>query len=300
MKGPELRIAKVYPIPANSPSPSDSIFTSSVTIIGSRRAQDTNMHDNGNTIRLYSPEQNQHIPRTIAPPDAEAAKQHQHQRNFDPSVNGIRNLIDKISISKNHISSTKPVADESMPELTVEREDSGDAEPGLQMNDSILRGAPDIDRVGRKTQSSPSQSPTETPAAIARKDFSDDNFNIISRLGEGAGGAVHKVIDKRDGATFARKIITTRDSSSIRQVLREITIIFGMRHKNIVSSYGVYMSPSSSEVKIVMEYCEGGSLESIGAKLREVGAVVGEKTAGRIAEGVSDQIFCLNFMLFPS
>jgi len=46
------------------------------------------------------------------------------------------------------------------------------------------------------------------------------------------------------------------------------------------------MSPSSSEVKILMDFCEGGSLESVGKKIKERNAIVGEKIAGRLAEGV--------------
>ncbi|KAF8896874.1 kinase-like domain-containing protein [Gymnopilus junonius] len=117
------------------------------------------------------------------------------------------------------------------------------------------------------------------------KEFTDETLEILSRLGEGAGGAVHKVRDTRDGMLYARKTITTREVS-MRQVVRELNIISTSGHANIVQCFGAYMSPSSSEVKIVMEYCEGGSLEAVGKKLRQVGAVVGEKVAGRIAEGV--------------
>jgi len=46
------------------------------------------------------------------------------------------------------------------------------------------------------------------------------------------------------------------------------------------------MSPSSSEVKILMEFCEGGSLEAVGRRIKELNGVVGEKIAGRLAEGV--------------
>jgi len=48
----------------------------------------------------------------------------------------------------------------------------------------------------------------------------------------------------------------------------------------------VYMSPSSSEVKILMEYCEGHSLDAVGRQMKEHGAVVGEKIYGRLAEGI--------------
>ncbi|KAF8954826.1 kinase-like domain-containing protein [Flammula alnicola] len=132
-----------------------------------------------------------------------------------------------------------------------------------------------------------SNTPPSAPLQpVPKKEFTDELLTIVSRLGEGAGGAVHRVLDMRDGMTYARKTITTRDSTSVRQVVRELSIISGTRHRNIVLCYGAYMSPSSSEVKIVMEYCDGKSLEAVGAKLREVKAVIGEKIAGRIAEGV--------------
>ncbi|KAG2015764.1 STE/STE11 protein kinase, variant 2 [Coprinopsis cinerea AmutBmut pab1-1] len=115
--------------------------------------------------------------------------------------------------------------------------------------------------------------------------WSDECFEEISRLGEGAGGAVHKVKDKRNGMIMARKTITTREAP-MKQLLRELTIMSSTKHVNIITFYGAYMSPSSSEIKIIMEYCEGGSLESVGKRIRERGAIVGEKIAGRLAEGV--------------
>ncbi|EEB87253.1 hypothetical protein MPER_15478, partial [Moniliophthora perniciosa FA553] len=65
-------------------------------------------------------------------------------------------------------------------------------------------------------------------------------------------------------------------------------------HPNITKFYGAFMSPSSSEVMIIMEYCEGGSLEAIGKRIKERGAVVGEKIAGRIAQGVLEGLAYLH------
>ncbi|KAG6898183.1 hypothetical protein C0992_004170, partial [Termitomyces sp. T32_za158] len=115
--------------------------------------------------------------------------------------------------------------------------------------------------------------------------FSDEVFEEIERLGEGAGGAVHKVKDKRTNRIMARKTITTREAP-MKQLLREVSIISNTKHMNIIQFYGAYMSPSSSEVKILMDYCEGGSLESVGKRIKERGAIVGELIAGRVAEGV--------------
>ena len=116
--------------------------------------------------------------------------------------------------------------------------------------------------------------------------WSDEGLEELSRLGEGAGGAVHKVKDKRTGKIMARKTITTREAP-MKQLLREVAIISSTQHVNIILFHGAYMSPSSSEVKILMEYCEGGSLETVGKRIKDRGAIVGEKIAGRLAEGVS-------------
>lgn len=124
--------------------------------------------------------------------------------------------------------------------------------------------------------------------------WSDEVIDELQRLGEGAGGAVHKVKDKRSGRIVARKTITTRQAP--RQLLREVSIMTNTRHLNIIRFYGAYISPSTTEVKIIMEYCEGGSLESVGKRLRDYGAVVGEKIAGRLAEGVS---FLINSVYDP-
>ena len=104
-------------------------------------------------------------------------------------------------------------------------------------------------------------------------------------LGEGAGGTVYKVRDKRTGLIMARKAITTLEAP-IKQLMQEIRIISSTSHVNIVHFYGAYISPSSSEVKILMDFCEGGSLESVGKRMRQIDGRVGEKVAGRLAEGV--------------
>ncbi|KAG7446311.1 kinase-like protein [Guyanagaster necrorhizus] len=141
----------------------------------------------------------------------------------------------------------------------------------------------------RTTSSSASDLQPEDDAIPAQKlpslPWSDDVLEQVASLGEGAGGAVHKVKDKRTGKIMARKTITTR-GAPMKQLLRELSIISSTEHINIILFHGAYISPSSSEVKILMELGEGGSLEAVGKRIKERGAVVGEKTAGRIAEGV--------------
>jgi len=129
----------------------------------------------------------------------------------------------------------------------------------------------------------------QQPATVFGE-FSDDVFEEMSRLGEGAGGAVHKVRYKPTGLIMARKTITTLEVPR-KQLERELSIAASANHVNIIKWYGAYMSPSSSEVKILLEFGEGGSLEGVGKRIKERGAIVGEKIAGRLAEGV-----CVVFM----
>lgn len=115
--------------------------------------------------------------------------------------------------------------------------------------------------------------------------WSDDAFQVVSRLGEGAGGAVYKVKDKRTGDLYARKTIPTRTTPA-KQLLAELKHLSNTKHSNICEFYGAYMSSSSSEVNVVMELCDGGSLEAIMRKLKEREGRVGEQLIGKLAEGI--------------
>ena len=117
-------------------------------------------------------------------------------------------------------------------------------------------------------------------------EWSDEFLQELDRLGEGAGGAVHKVRDKRKNVVMARKTITTREAP-MKQLNRELAFMSSTSHTNIIKFYAAYISPSSSEIKLLMEFCEGGSLEAVGKRIREKGWRVGEKVAGRLSEGVS-------------
>ncbi|KAF9049952.1 kinase-like domain-containing protein [Panaeolus papilionaceus] len=133
--------------------------------------------------------------------------------------------------------------------------------------------------------SAPATTASTQDKRILPEEFSDASFEEISELGEGAGGAVHKVRHKPTGVLMARKTITTL-SAPRKQLIRELSIAANAQHPNIIKWYGTYMTPSSSEIKILMEFGEGGSLESVGKRIKEREAIVGEKIAGRLAEGV--------------
>lgn len=146
--------------------------------------------------------------------------------------------------------------------------------------------AKSIDKI--KAAISPAPSTGSPEDTVAEDDWAEaDEFLVdVQRLGEGAGGEVWKVEDTRTGTKLARKIIQARTTPP-KQLVRELKYLKDTGHVNIVRFYGAYISPSSSEVKVLMEFCEGGSLEAIGEKIKLGKGRVSEPVAAKIGEGVS-------------
>ena len=123
--------------------------------------------------------------------------------------------------------------------------------------------------------------------------WSDGVLNDVEYLGEGASGAVQAVQDTRTGRRLARKTVITHEGP-LKQLARELAFLSGLRHTNIVRFYGAYMSASNTEVKLVMELCEGRSLAAVGEQIRRRKGRVGEKVARVLAEEV-----CASLSLSP-
>ncbi|RYP31808.1 hypothetical protein DL767_005539 [Monosporascus sp. MG133] len=58
--------------------------------------------------------------------------------------------------------------------------------------------------------------------------------------------------------------------------------------------YGAFVDPSTATISIAMEFCEGGSLDSIYKEVKRLGGRTGEKVLGKIAEGVLGGLTYLN------
>ena len=54
------------------------------------------------------------------------------------------------------------------------------------------------------------------------------------------------------------------------------------------------MDRSSSTISIAMEFCEGGSLDSVYREVKKLGGRTGEKVLGKVAEGVLHGLTYLN------
>ena len=141
-----------------------------------------------------------------------------------------------------------------------------------------------------ETHPPPPPSPSQRDGSGDNGAWSDGVPTLVEHLGEGTSGVVQAVQDTRTGKRLARKTIITHEGP-LKQLIRELVFLSRLRHINIVHFHGAYMSPSNSEVKFVMELCEGGNLATIGEKLRRRKVRVAEKVACALVEGVCDFFF---------
>ncbi|KAK9472903.1 Pkinase-domain-containing protein [Dipodascopsis tothii] len=109
----------------------------------------------------------------------------------------------------------------------------------------------------------------------------------LGRLGEGTSGSVTKCKLKHGSTVFALKTIPANPNPEIqRQILRELLYNKSCHSPHIVKYYGRFVSPNTASISIAMEFCAGGSLDSIYTHVKARGGRIGEKVLGRIAEGV--------------
>jgi mitogen-activated protein kinase kinase len=54
------------------------------------------------------------------------------------------------------------------------------------------------------------------------------------------------------------------------------------------------MDDSAGSISIAMEFCEGGSLDSVYREVRRLGGRTGEKVLGKVAEGVLEGLTYLH------
>jgi mitogen-activated protein kinase kinase len=117
----------------------------------------------------------------------------------------------------------------------------------------------------------------------------------LGSLGEGAGGAVTRCILQGGKIVFALKIITTSPDPDVKkQILRELNFNKDCASEHICQYYGAFMDKSSSTISIAMEFCEGGSLDSVYREVKKLGGRTGEKVLGKVAEGVLHGLTYLN------
>lgn len=72
-----------------------------------------------------------------------------------------------------------------------------------------------------------------------------------------------------------------------KQLLRELDILNTCDSPYIVDHYGSFLAEHDSQIGILMEYCEAGSLDTLLQKMKKTGMRCSEHVLGRIAASVS-------------
>ena len=91
----------------------------------------------------------------------------------------------------------------------------------------------------------------------------------------------------RGNNPFASQIITTDPNPDVKkQIVRELNFNKECASEHICRYYGAFMDNSAGSISIAMEYCEGGSLDSVYREVKKLGGRTGEKVLGKVAEGV--------------
>eukprot|EP00158_Paraphelidium_tribonemae_P006903 Partr_v1_DN28027_c0_g2_i3_m57238 putative mitogen-activated protein kinase kinase kinase kinase len=116
-------------------------------------------------------------------------------------------------------------------------------------------------------------------------------FQIVEMVGTGSYGEVFKARSVATGELVALKIIKMEPGEDLDEVLNEVNFLQSCSHHNIVSYGGCYLKKSAGlkggkQIWIAMEYCGGGSVESIYKALRtpllekEIAVIIRESLAG--------------------
>ncbi|CAG8515368.1 7320_t:CDS:10 [Diversispora eburnea] len=118
-------------------------------------------------------------------------------------------------------------------------------------------------------------------------EINPEQLKELGRLGEGAGGTVTKVLNLSTNTLMAKKKINVDPDPNIhRQILRELQFLRTCNSPNIVSYYGAFLEDDNSSISICMEFCEGGSLDSIYKNISKRQGRIGESILGKIGESV--------------
>mmetsp|Transcript_17284 Transcript_17284/g.34669 ORF Transcript_17284/g.34669 Transcript_17284/m.34669 type:complete len:580 (+) Transcript_17284:164-1903(+) len=141
---------------------------------------------------------------------------------------------------------------------------------GITKEDAVANPQAVLDCLTFHIEGPPPPVPTEKKlnADIARTVHikSDDPlkyFAHLRKLGSGASGTVYSALDTRNNKSVALKVAPI---SELIELTNEIAMQAMSQHSNIVSYIETFAT--SSEICIVMEYIQGGSLtDSIGIKI---------------------------------
>jgi len=133
--------------------------------------------------------------------------------------------------------------------------------------------------------SATSATTTVATSAVVCNGISAADLEKLNVLGCGNGGIVYKVRHKNTAEHYALKTVNgDMDPVLTRQLMREMEILRRTDSPYVVRCHGIFEKPVVGEASILMEYMDGGTLESLR------GAVTEQRLAGfarQILKGLS-------------
>ncbi|KAJ8756284.1 hypothetical protein K2173_025096 [Erythroxylum novogranatense] len=108
----------------------------------------------------------------------------------------------------------------------------------------------------------PPTSNSSTTSTSHHQQLSFSDLERVQRIGCGSGGTVYKVVHRPTGRFYALKVIYGNHEDSVRlQMCREIEILRDVNHPNVVRCHDMF--DHNGEIQVLLEFMDGGSLESI-------------------------------------
>ncbi|CAG5123695.1 unnamed protein product [Candidula unifasciata] len=111
-----------------------------------------------------------------------------------------------------------------------------------------------------------------------------DDFEVISTIGTGSYGTCKKIRRKKDGKIMVWKEMEygTMTESEKQMLVSEVNLLRELRHQHIVRYHDRIIDRSRAIIYIIMEYCQGGDLDTIIVQNRKEGTHVPEDFAWKI------------------
>jgi serine/threonine protein kinase len=133
-----------------------------------------------------------------------------------------------------------------------------------ERDSAIPAGAgPDSTVWSAKRDANSSADPAHPRHSLGRQ----SRFRIDSVLGSGGGGIVFRAQDLEEGRLVALKVLSAADDAGgvrDKRFFREIDLIAGLRHRNIVTTYGAIKV--GDDICLAMELVEGETLSRMVAR----------------------------------
>lgn len=106
------------------------------------------------------------------------------------------------------------------------------------------------------------------------------DFQILSKLGEGAYSTVYKVKRLSDGVEYALKRVKLLNlkEKERENALNEVRILASIRHPNVVCYKDSFWEPNSKSLCIIMELSDDGDLYQKICEHKKKGTYIDEKS----------------------